>query len=77
MTFSEAYKSADIWQRKVVLVSLYHNARLAHNKKWKVTDTAKYFGISAGLCSENIRLSREYERVKDCESRNQALGKLK
>lgn len=77
MTFQEAFLKAETWQRKVVIVSLFHNARLAQNKKWKLSDTASYFKISIGLCSENIHLSEEYDKVKECHSRNEAIHLLR
>lgn len=77
MTFTEAFHSARTWQRKVVLVSLFHNARLMKNKHWTLTNSAKYFNVSIGLISENLKLSELFEEVKHCKSRNEALKRLK
>lgn len=73
MTFKEQFNKSDKWQDKVALVSLYHNTKLMKNKEWRVRDTANYFGISVGHCSENINLSRHFDEVHECQSRNKAL----
>ena len=77
MTFREAYHSANTWQRRVVLLSLYHNKRLSNNKKWRIVDSAKYFGISSGACSENIKLSERFDEISKIESRNEALKRIR
>lgn len=76
MTFKESFDKANEWQKKVALVSLYHNTQLMHNKKWRVRDTANYFGISMGHCSEDLKLSEQFDEVKECQSRNQALMRI-
>ncbi len=77
MKFIDAYKQATKWQRRITLISLYHNAKLNKNKKWQMKDTAKYFQISIALVSESLTLSKRWDEVKDLPSRNQALKKLK
>lgn len=51
--------------------------RLSKAKDWKLSDSAKYFGISIGLISESLNLSRRFEEIKDCNSRNEALKRIK
>jgi len=77
MTFKEAFNKAETWQKKIVLISLYHNRCLAKHHTWHISDTAKYFECSIALISENLKLNNHYDDVKDCKSRNEALIKLR
>lgn len=77
MTFKEAFHKSNNWQRKIVLISLYHNRCLALNSDWNLSDTAKYFEISIALVSENLKLNSHYDEIKDCKSRNEAIIKLR
>lgn len=77
MTFKSAYEKASTWQRRITIISLYHNARKAKDKNWKLTDSANYFGLSIGLISESINLSEHWDVVKDCGSRNEALKRIR
>lgn len=77
MTFRDAFRKTGDWQRKVAILSLFHNARLLRNREWKLVDTAKYFKISLGHVSENLKLAIHQEEVKFCESRNKALQQLR
>ena len=77
MTFITAFRLATSWKRKVALVSLFHNARLSKNKHWKLINSANYFNVSIGLISENLKLSKNWDEIKECKSRNEALILLK
>jgi len=77
MTFVEAYLKSSDWKRKIVLVSVFHKSRLSKDHRWTVRATAKYFKISVGLASENLRLSLEWDKINTCHSRNEALKVLK
>jgi len=77
MTFVEAYLKTNNWQRKIVLVSMFHKSRLNKDHRWTVRATAQYFKISVGLCSENLKLSLEWDRIHNCSSRNEALKVLR
>jgi hypothetical protein len=77
MTFHEAYERSNSWKRKIVLVSIFHKTRLNKDHRWTVKQTAKYFKISVGLCSENLNLSLMWDTIKECDSRNAALKKIK
>lgn len=77
MTFRESYSLAKSWQRRVTLISLYHNAKLSRNKEWKLTDSANYFNCSIGLISESLTLSQNWDKIKECKSRNSAMKALK
>lgn len=77
MTFQEAYLKTNSWQRKVILVSVFHRSRLMKDSKWTVRNTAKYFKISMGLCSENLQLSCKLDDIETCKSRNEALKVIK
>lgn len=77
MTCKEAFHKTSDWKRRINLISYFHHARLAKNKNWKLTDSAKYFGCSIGLISESLNLSKHFDRVKQCHSRSEALRKMK
>jgi len=77
MTFVEAYLKSTSWKRKIVLVSMFHKSRLSKDHRWTVRNTAKYFKISVGLASENLKLSLEWDKINSCQSRNEALKLLK
>jgi len=77
MTLKEAYLKEEIWHRKIIIVSLYHNAQLLKMGSQNLIETAKYFEISIGLVSENLMLNKHYEEIKDCKSRNEGLQKLR
>lgn len=67
------YTKSVTWQRKVILIAMYHNYECTRNRYHKVKDTAAYFHISVGLASENINLFKEWDKVKDCKTRKEAL----
>lgn len=77
LTFRDSYILANDWKRRIILISLYHNSRLSKRKNWKLTDSAKYFGISLGLTSESLNLAENWELIKECQSRADALRRLK
>jgi hypothetical protein len=77
MTFKEKYHKEKEWLNKVVVMEVYHLHKLCSNKKWKISDTAKYFGVSKGLVSENLNLAENLMKVESCSSRKKALEKLK
>lgn len=77
MKFKDALIEANTWQRRVALISFYHNMRLAKNRKWKLIDSAKYFKVSIGLISESLLLSENWDEIKECQSRNEALKRIR
>lgn len=78
MTPNELYKETKEWQRKVALVSYLHNKMFFHSKKrWTIKDTAKYYSISVGAVSENLKLFKSMEMVKECKTRKEALELLR
>lgn len=58
---------------------MYHKRKSITGRKWKQGDTAKYFGISNALVSENIKLidNMGYDALKEYKSRHGALNTLK
>lgn len=40
---------------------LFHSTMLLTNSSWKLGDTAKYFSVSIGLVSENIKLAKQLD----------------
>jgi hypothetical protein len=77
LTYRESYIVAKDWKRRVALIATFHGARLAKNKDWKLTDSAKYFGLSIGLISESLNLSKHWDQIENCQSRSEALRKIK
>lgn len=77
MTYRESYSSEKSWKRRVALIATFHGARLAKSKDWKLTDSAKYFGLSLGLISESLNLSKHWDEIDSCQSRSEALRKIK
>lgn len=79
MTFAEKYQLEDTWDGKVLIMNLYHLARIVQFKGWTLANTAQEFNVSIGLVSENIRLANAInadERILKCKSRQEALKKL-
>lgn len=66
-----------LWYEKISIMSILHLAMC--NKKelnWRIVDTATYFGVSKGLVSENLKLSKlmhKYPQLEKCYSRQNAL----
>ena len=73
MTYKEAYKLTKQWQRKASLISIYHHKMKLLNKHWSVRLTASYFDVSIGKVSEDIKIVLNIEKVKNCETRQDAL----
>lgn len=71
------YVQAKSWQRKCILIAMYHNFHCMKNKLHKLSDTAEYFHVSIGLVSENVRLFKRWNDVKDCATRKDALELIK
>ncbi len=73
MTYKEAYKSTKQWQRKASLISMFHHKKVLLSVHWKMRDTAKYFDISLGKVCEDIKIVLNMDKVKNCETRKDAL----
>jgi len=77
MTFLERYAAEQSWHGKVIVMGIFHLAMSRRNTKWTIADTAREFGVSSGLVSENLRLSDAIDRHVDltskCKSRAEAL----
>lgn len=77
MTYSEKYhKHCKDWQCRATIMNLYHQLMIATEKSWSVTRTAEYFDTSVGLVSENLKIAKKINLVRDCASRSAALEKL-
>ena len=78
-TFPEKYLSEKTWQGRVMVIEIYHLARLYRWRDWTLAQTAEHFGVSIGLVSENLRLALAIhtdDAILKCESRQDALKKL-
>jgi hypothetical protein len=62
LTFFDKYKQCTTWSEKAICMALYHNLMLSQYPKWNLRDTATHFGISHGLCCENIKLAQEIDK---------------
>jgi hypothetical protein len=71
------YVKSKSWKRKIILISLYHNFNCMNEKNWRLSDTASYFHVSLGLVSENIKLFKNWDKVKNCANRKEALELIK
>ena len=72
------------WSKKCYLILLYHTEQLtSHGKqrptKWRLEDTALELGLSLGFISESLTLAKAMvsHKLYDCQSREEALKKLK
>jgi len=72
-----SYVQAKTWQRKVILIAMYHSYHKIDKPLWKLSDTSKYFNVSIGLVSENLNLFKNYDKVKNCLTRKDALELIK
>lgn len=77
MTYREKYKSTTDWKQKILVMEMFHLLMLSKHKNWHLENTAKYFGVSIGLVSENLSLAHVMDEVENCESRVKALKVLK
>lgn len=76
MTWKQMYeREKGRWYKKVLIVDFVHCAKLYKNKKHRIKDTAKYFGISESLCCEDLKLAAAIKTDNSIEdqSRNTAL----
>jgi len=76
----ERYKKETRWVNKVRIMAIYHEIQKLKSRKWTITDTARHFGVSIGLTSENLRIYKEGDKnseVFDCITREDALRKIK
>lgn len=55
----------------------FHLHNLSINNHWHVKDTAKYFGKSLSLTSENLFLGKYQSLIESCATREEALYLLK
>jgi hypothetical protein len=80
MNFKQKYENCKTWHEKVTVMEIYHLTMLHKVKGWTVSQTARDFGVSTGLVSENLRLAKEIhanDKILKCESRQEALRKIK
>lgn len=79
MTLLEQYQQSESWSEKITLMELFHLGKRTVDKYWTLNDTARYFYVSIGLASENLKLAaaiHSYPFLLKCESRQKALNRL-
>jgi len=79
MTYKEKFDNETNWRNRVLIVELFHLQKKMYNPLWKIADTAKVFGRSAALISENLDLASHVRAGKfdDCQSRQKAMKILR
>lgn len=80
MDFYTAYKTTEEWHRKADLVHLYHNMCRSGDSRWTLKNTAMYFGVSLALVSEDVKLSKAFNKWPELvkmETRQHALEEVK
>lgn len=77
MTYKEKYESCETWQERAVIINLYHALQVAQRKHWTMRATAKYFGISLGHVSEDIKLAESISTLRNISTRKEALKSIK
>lgn len=80
MTFPDKYHQEKTWYGKVIIMEIFHLAMTHREQGWTIIKTAKSFGVSIGLVSENLRLAQAIhtnDKIIKCESRQDALSKLR
>lgn len=79
MKFHEKYHQESTWHGKAMIMEIYHLAMSNSDDGWTIKHTARDFGVSTGLVSENLRLAvaiHKNESIMKCETRQEALKKL-
>ena len=80
MTFLDRYHNEERWWAKVTYMEIYHLFMTSCDKKWTIQDTADIFEVSKSLVSENLKIAEAIHNdstIMDCESRNEALRRIK
>jgi len=73
MDYLETYSNERRWINKARIMNVFHCSQLLANEKWRVEDTAKFFGKSKALVSENLALAQNQDVVHNCRTREEAL----
>jgi hypothetical protein len=73
VTFKDKYKSEEVWDKKIMIISLYHNTMLLTHKRWRMIDTAKYFCKSLASISEDLKIAKALHEGLEFNSRKHAL----
>ena len=79
VTFHERYQIEPTWHGRAIIMEIYHLAQTIRHKDWTIAKTAKFFEVSVGLVSENLRLANAIhinDKILKCESRQEALKRL-
>lgn len=79
MTVLEQYRNEKSWAKRVILMEIYHIAKLHVDKDWTLGKTARDFTCSIGLVSENLKLARairDNEKIMNISTREMALRKI-
>lgn len=58
MTFREALANEKSWQKRALIINLYHIQKSLRNKNWTMRDTAKRLELSLGTISESIKIAK-------------------
>lgn len=72
-TYRQKYDTVFKWDHKVIVMYLYH----MKYPRARLKDVAKYFDVSIGLVSENLKLGKQLKTLKKYPSRRIALNHVK
>lgn len=73
----QQYRIEKSWLQKCIILHTIHLGMLTENKYWRVRDSAMLLKIGIGTASEDLHIAENLELVKECNSRNQALKRVK
>jgi hypothetical protein len=62
ISFKEQFDKERLWDKRSVIIEIYHLSMTSKNKGWGVVETANYFKVSIGHVSENLKLARALHR---------------
>lgn len=79
MTYKEKFDNETNWRHRVLIVELFHLKQQVSNPGWRILDSAKSFGRSIALISENLELAKHVREGKfdSCPSREKAIKILR
>jgi hypothetical protein len=79
MTYRDALRNTKRWNKRALIINLFHLQMLLRKKKWSQKRTAKKLGISIGQTSEALKLAKAILEMPELEKmrRDEALRSIK
>lgn len=66
----QLYDKPAHWTHRIKVIADYHY----NDPNASISNTASYFRISRGLVSESLQIYKNFEAVKKCKNRTQAIA---